>query len=276
MNQTGSHIGSFARQRVARQLGVWQRVARQFVVPQLITPTLDFFLPPRCATCDIVLARAPALCGQCWSKLDFIDGPICNRTGAPLPFDLGPQTISLNAMRHPPAYHHARAALYYTDTARVLIRRFKFHDRPELANLMVPWLLRAGEKLLAHADIIMPVPLHWTRLFGRRFNQSAELARKLADLTGIDMQVEWLRRTRRTPQQIGLTRADRRKNLRGAFTVPKKYYRFLRGKQVVLIDDVMTTGATVEACAKVLRRVGVAQINVLTVARVVLPETVHI
>lgn len=237
---------------------------------------LDIFLPPRCAACDCELQSGPALCGACWQELDFINGPICAVTGAPMPYDLGPQSVSLNAMMRPPLYDVARAAMDYRGTARRLIHRLKFHNRPELANLMSGWLVSAGAEMLAEADYLLPVPLHRTRLLARRYNQSAELARAVARHSGVQMQVEWVRRIRRTPQQIGMTRKARQTNLRGAFAVKKTVKDKLKGRRVVLLDDVMTTGATVNACSRVLRKAGVAHIGVLTVARVVMPEAVKL
>jgi len=242
----------------------------------LFTELVNFLLPPRCTLCGVTVARAPALCGSCWEGLTFIDGPVCYRTGAPLPYDLGPQTVSLGAMMYPPAYDAARAAVSYDAAARDLIRKLKFSNRPELAALLVPWMVRAGRPILKDADYLVPVPLHWSRLLARRYNQSAELARRLALLAGVPMRVDLLKRVKRTRQQVGLTRPMRRKNLQGAFAVPQNRKVSVIDKHMVLVDDVLTTGATVEACAKVLRRAGAAKVSVLTAARVVMPERVHI
>ena len=168
---------------------------------------VDFLLPHRCSVCMAELATAQALCPTCWKDLHFINSPICTRTGVPLPFDLGPQSVSLSAMRFPPAY-----------------------DR----------------------------------------------ARRLSQLSGVPMKVEWLRRVKKTSQQVGMTRDMRQKNLKGAFEVIPNKVAALEGKKVVLIDDVITTGSTVTACAKTLRKVGVARIDVLSVARVVMHESVAV
>lgn len=242
----------------------------------ILAEIADFLLPPRCALCGVTVVQAPALCGACWEGLVFIDGPVCARTGAPLPYDLGPQTVSLGAMMRSPAYDVARAAVSYDASARDLIRKLKFNNRLELAAFMVPWMVRAGAHILRDADYLVPVPLHWTRLLSRRYNQSAELARHIARLARVPMRVDMLKRIKRTRQQYGLTRAMRRRNLQGAFAVPKAQRLMLADQHVVLVDDVLTTGATVEACAKVLRRAGAAKVSVLTVARVVMPERVHI
>ena len=237
---------------------------------------VDFLLPHRCSVCMAELATAQALCPTCWKDLHFIKSPICARTCVPLPFDLGPQSVSLSAMRFPPAYDRARSALIYNGTARQLIHRFKFHNRPEIAALLAPWLQASGKDLLHDADYLIPVPLHLFRLVSRRYNQSAELARRLSQLSGAPMKVEWLRRVKKTSQQVGMTRDMRQKNLKGAFEVIPNKVAALEGKKVVLIDDVITTGSTVTACAKTLRKVGVARIDVLSVARVVMHESVEV
>ncbi len=239
-------------------------------------PLLDFLLPPRCANCGVLVTSMPTLCGTCWEGLTFINNPVCRRTGAPLPYDLGTETVSLNAMLRPPAYDQARAAMTYDATARLLIRKLKFNNRLDLAPLMASWLIRIGAAILKDADFIHPVPLHWSRLLRRRYNHSAELARYLSKHANVPMHVNVLKRVKRTRQQIGLTRAMRKKNLRGAFGVMAKNKPLVIDKHIVLIDDVLTTGATAEACARTLRRAGAAKVSVLTVARVVMPEIVHI
>ncbi len=138
-----------------------------------------------------------------------------------------------------------------------------------MAQIMVPWLKTAGEELYDGADFLLPIPLHSRRILFRKFNQSAELARGLSDVTSIPMKIEWLQRVRFTKQQVGLTRRVRKRNLKNAFSINKKVISKLKGAHVILVDDVMTTGATVEACTKVLRKAKVKRVDVLTVARVV-------
>ena len=237
---------------------------------------LDFLLPLRCAICDCELANAPALCGYCWTQLDFITGTICYRTGIPLPFKIGEQTLSLNAIKNPPIYERARSALHYSGATRQLIHKFKFHHRLELVKLMIPWLITTGQEYFREADFIIAVPLYKSRLLQRRFNQSAELARGLSKKTNIPIKIEWLRRTRKTLPQTGLSRHARQKNLRTAFSIHKKHYHALKNKHIILIDDVMTTGATAEACTKTLLRAGVAKVDILTVARVITPASIKI
>ena len=151
---------------------------------------VDYLLPHRCSLCMAELASAQALCPTCWKDLHFINSPIYARTGVPIPFDLGPQSVSLSAMRFPTAYDRARSALIYNDTACQLIHRFKFHNRHEIAALLAPWLQASGQDLLHDSDYLIPVPLHLFRLVNRRYNHSAELARRLSQLRGVPMNVE--------------------------------------------------------------------------------------
>jgi ComF family protein len=152
----------------------------------------------------------------------------------------------------------------------------KYSDQSELAAMLAPLVMRAATPLFAAADLIVPVPMHRWRLARRRFNQSAELARALSRLSGVPMQVHILERHRATAQQVGLTRAARRSNLRGAFRVRADAKAQIAGRHVLLVDDVLTTGATVEACTRTLLRAGAGEVDVVTLARVVMPETLPV
>ena len=163
----------------------------------------------------------------------------------------------------------SRAALRYDSGSRGLVLAFKHADRTQNAPAFAAWMARAGADALARADLLVPVPLHWTRLVRRRFNQAALLARALSKRTGVPFAPDLLARVRMTRTQGDLTRAQRRRNVRGAFQV--RATAPLRGKTVVLIDDVMTTGATFEACARALRRAGAREVRALALARVVRP-----
>ena len=229
----------------------------------------DVVVPPACPLCHAMVAEE-GVCVDCWQGLEFISAPICRISGIPMPYDLGEETISPLMWVAPPPYKRARAALHYEGKAADLIRRFKFGDRPEIARLLARLMFAAGAEFWEGAAVLVPVPLHRWRLIGRRFNQAAEIGRALEQLTGFEMCLNTLVRTRATKRQIGLTRNGRKRNLRGAFAVADKAR--LAGKRVVLLDDVLTTGATVEACSKVLLRGGASEVDVLTAARVVMPE----
>jgi ComF family protein len=229
---------------------------------------LDIALPTLCVSC-----REPVdgdgVCAECWSKLSFIARPFCPRLGIPFVYDPGPELLSMEAIANPPAYQRARAAVRYDDVARTLVHALKYQDRTDLAPAMGRWMARAGKELLAEADALIPVPLHWKRGWSRRYNQSGALARVISRQSGVKVASEALRRVRATEQQIGLSRAQRASNVQGAFKVAVERMADIQGRRVILIDDVLTTGATVDACARALLRAKAAQVDVLVFARVV-------
>jgi ComF family protein len=230
--------------------------------------SLDVALPRLCPSCRDLVADN-GLCPSCWSKLAFISAPYCPRLGIPFAYDPGPGILSMQAIADPPAYQRARAAVRYDDVARALVSAFKYGDRLDLAPLLGGWMTRAGAELFEGADALVPVPLHWRRLWTRRFNQSAALAGAIAKISGVPVAHDLLRRAKATPQQVGLSRAERATNVQGAFRVPSAAKAAVMGRRLVLIDDVLTSGATSDACARALLRAGAAQVDVLTLARVV-------
>jgi ComF family protein len=232
---------------------------------------LDFTLPPLCPSCREPLADGAGLCATCWSKLSLIEPPYCARLGIPFLYDPGPGLLSMEAIANPPAYDRARAAVRYDDIARLLVQSFKYGDRLDLAPIMGRWMARAGRELLADADALIPVPLHWRRLWSRRFNQSAALGRAISALCDVPIAHEALKRVRATLQQVGRSKVERADNVQGAFRVSAQHKADIAGRRLVLIDDVLTSGATVDACARALLRAGAAHIDVLVFARVVAP-----
>ena len=232
---------------------------------------LDVALPPLCPSCREPLGDGVGLCASCWSKLSLIEPPYCARLGIPFTYDPGPGLLSMEAIANPPAYDRARAAVRYDDIARALVHQFKYGDRLDLAPMMGRWMARAGGELLVETDGLIPVPLHWRRLWARRFNQSAALAGVISGLAGVPMLHDALRRVRATPQQVGLSREQRADNVQGAFRVPPERKSEVIGRRLILIDDVLTSGATVDTCARALLRAGAAHVDVLVFARVVAP-----
>ncbi|WP_245263300.1 ComF family protein [Azorhizobium doebereinerae] len=230
---------------------------------------LDLVLPPTCISCRAIVATSGPLCGPCWSRLRLIERPFCERLGTPFPFEASEGRLSVEAITDPPAFDRARAATLFGPVSQDLVHGLKYADRMDLAVPMARMMARAGRELLAEADVLIPVPLHPLRLWRRRFNQSALLARHLSRLSGVETRTEALVRRRATPSQISLTRAERRANVAGAFAVPDRQAGAVAGRRVLLVDDVFTTGATVDACARTLRRTGASGIDVLTFARVV-------
>jgi ComF family protein len=229
---------------------------------------LDVALPTLCVSC-----REPVdgegVCAACWAKLSFIAPPFCPRLGIPFVYDPGPELLSMEAIASPPAYQRARAAVRYDDVARTLVHSLKYQDRTDLAPAMGRWMARAGQELLADADVLVPVPLHWRRGWSRRYNQSGALARVISRQSGVKLASEALRRIRATEQQIGLSRPQRAANVQGAFKVAPERSADIAGRRVILIDDVLTSGATTDACARALLRAKAAQVDVLVFARVV-------
>ena len=229
---------------------------------------LNVALPPLCPACR-QLVGDNALCASCWSKLSLIAPPYCERLGIPFAYDPGPGVLSMEAIADPPAYHRARAAVRYDDVARTLVHALKYGDRLDLAPTMGRWMARAGGELLTEADIVVPVPLHWRRLWARRCNQSALLAKIVASIAGRPVGYHSLKRVKATPQQVGLSRAERALNVQGAFKVMPDGKAEIARRRILLIDDVLTSGATVDACTRALLRAGATSVDVLVFARVV-------
>jgi len=242
---------------------------------QVLRSALDALLPPQCLACGEIVGEPGTLCGPCWAALNFVAAPLCRTCGRPFEVaaDEGAQdAVCGGCIARPPAFAAARAALLYDDASRRLVLGFKRADRTHAVPAFARWMARAGASLLAEADIVTPVPLHWSRLLARRYNQAALLANALAGLAGKRALPDLLRRRRRTPTQGGLGRSARFRNVAGAFEIVARHRAKIVDKHSLLIDDVLTTGATVEACAKALLRAGASNVSVLTLARVLRPE----
>lgn len=236
---------------------------------------LAHVLPPRCLGCGGIVVDDAALCASCWGAIRFLGPPCCDACGRPFDYAVDAETLCAACLDRRPVYARARAAFVYDDASRDLVLALKHGDRCEGVGAFARWMVRAGRDILCDADVIVPVPLHWTRVLRRRYNQSALLARAvLGQWHGAHPQdpalrylPEALSRTRRTPPQGGLDRSGRAHNVRGAFAVAPPLRRHIAAKRVVLIDDVMTTGATLNACARALLAAGAARVDALTLAR---------
>ena len=225
--------------------------------------------PPSCIACQGATGEAQALCPACWGGIGFIERPYCERLGTPFAVDLGDGLVSPAAMVDPPVFARARAVCRFDGTARELVHRLKYGDRTDLALTLGRMMAQAGRELLPDADLIVPVPLHRTRLWSRRFNQAAALAQVLSRQSGVPLAPLGLARVKRTRQQVGLTRAQRADNLQGAFRVPAHVRPRIESRRILLVDDVLTTGSTANAAARALLRAGAREVDILTFARVV-------
>lgn len=257
-----------ARDRLLQRFPAWAQRARQAGAASL-RAAIGVLYPPVCVVCRSATGEAQALCATCWSGIGFIERPFCERLGTPFEVDLGPGMLSPAAIADPPVFARARAVCRFDGAARDLVHRLKYGDRAELALTLGRMMRQAGHELLADADLVVPVPLHRTRLWSRRFNQAALLARVVARLGERPLGSAALARVKRTRQQVGLTRTQRGDNLQGAFRVSPAARALVQGRRILLVDDVLTTGATANAAARALLRAGATAVDVLTFARVV-------
>jgi ComF family protein len=230
---------------------------------------LDALLPPRCLNCGQDVADPEGLCPGCWSKLNFIHAPGCSCCGRPFEHEIGPAGLCATCTAARPPFRRARAALRYEEGCRDLILRFKHADRTDSAPAFARWMIRAGTELIEDCEMIAPVPLHWRRLFGRRYNQAALLSRAIVKTTGKRHAPDLLQRVRPSTGQGGLGRRARRERVAQAFKVKLSWRDQVAGCNILLIDDVYTTGATVSVCAEALLDSGARVVDVLTLAQVV-------
>ena len=228
---------------------------------------LDLILPPQCPITGERVAAPGQLSVSGWSQLNFIDDPACARCGAPFAHENGEGAECAACIAEPPSFDRARAAVLYDDASHKLIVGFKHSDRTDLIALFAGWLARAGAPFLREGTILVPTPLHTRRLLSRRYNQAALLANALGRAKGASV-VNALRRTRQTPPQQSLSAAARQRNVAGAFDIRPEVACDIADTHIVLIDDVLTTGATLSACARVLKKGGAASVDALVLARV--------
>jgi len=234
----------------------------------LAARVVAFALPPRCAGCGVVVADDHSFCLTCWSALDFLGGPSCSCCAEPLELALDDAALCGACMADPPPFDRLRAAVAYGPTARALALKLKHGRRPGIATTMARLMRRRVEGADAET-LVAPVPLHRRRIWSRGYNQSALIARGLVRLVPGTLALDLIERRKPTPMLRGLGRAARARAVSGAFAVAPQWAKQVKGRRVLLIDDVYTTGATVKGCARVLRRAGAVRIDVLCWARVI-------
>jgi ComF family protein len=225
---------------------------------------LDLILPPTAQ--DGSPALTSGLSAEAWARIAFVEEPVCDGCGMPTEYAMPGRCPACEARPH--VFGRARAACLYDEHSREPILQLKHADRTDLAPLFARWLSRAGATLIAEADAVVPVPLHRWRLLSRRYNQAAEVARRLAADNGLTYLPDALVRPRATASQGGRSASGRRRNVAGAFTVPPGRRRLIEGRRILLIDDVLTTGATADACARALKSAGAADVSLAVIARV--------
>ncbi len=227
---------------------------------------LNILCPPLCPICQTEIDEAHGLCPKCYQKLRFITEPCCQICGRPFEYKGLGKPICAKCMKKKPSYDMARSVLEYDDFSKKLILLFKHADKTELTPLFTKFLKQVDSKLFKNTDMIIPVPLHWTRRVKRQYNQSALLAKSLGKELKIPFNPTILKRIRHTVSQGHLTHKQRQKNVHNAFQVKHSY--LIKGKTILVIDDVMTTGSTLNECAKILKKSGVKSVKVLTMHRV--------
>lgn len=231
---------------------------------------LKILYPDQCVACGGLVDGSGGLCAPCWAATPFLDGLLCDACGVPLLGEaVGVRPLCDDCMAEHPPWVQGRAVMAYRDTARRMVLGLKHSDRLDLVRPAAGWMAARGAVLNAEGVVLVPVPLHWTRLLMRRFNQAALLAREVARIWGRDAVPDALIRTRRTRPQERMTKAERLENQRGAIRVNPAQVPKVSGRPVVLVDDVMTSGATLSVAARALAEAGSGEVRVLTLARVV-------
>ena len=225
-------------------------------------------MPPLCLNCDQGISRNQALCPSCWKAIHFITSPFCEQCGLPFEVPVEKGTLCTECLTDPPPFTAARSVYLYDEASKGMILKFKHGDQLHPSMAMGEWMRRVIQDFLPTVDLILPVPLHRWRLWRRRYNQAALLAKAMSRHTGKDVALDALRRIKPTASQGHQNRAERERNVKGAFGVDKNWHQQIKGKNLLLVDDVMTSGATIRACCTVLQKAGASTIYVATLARV--------
>lgn len=244
------------------------------LIERIKSQFIETVFPARCMACPTETITPMGLCGDCWGRTHFFSGPVCDLCGVAITtVDRAPQRLICDDCdRRPPAWDRGRSAVAYEGVGRQVTMALKHSDRLDLVAPLARWMTGAGADMLHSDMLVIPVPLHWSRLLVRRYNQAAILAKHVGERIGADVDVEALKRKYATPALKGKTRDERHETLRDAISISVEKVSCITDRDVLLVDDVMTTGATLSACTQVCREAGAASVSVLTLARVARPE----
>lgn len=233
-----------------------------------IQTAVSLVYPPQCSCCDALVDSDVGLCGTCWREMNFISGAVCESCGCALPGESDGYRLECDdCLSNPRPWSQGRAALEYEGKAKDLVLGLKHGDRTELAPMAAGWMLRAAQPILQDNPIVTPVPLHWSRMLRRKYNQSALLAEAFAKHGRLDYWPDLLKRTRLTPSLDRKSKEDRLRILKNAISAHSRHRELIYGRVVVLVDDVMTSGATLSACTEACLRAGAADVRVVVLAR---------
>ncbi len=230
---------------------------------------VDFLYPPSCINCHTPIIKEQSLCAKCWGQLRAINEPFCPILGIPFTVDLGPNALSAQAISKPPIFDRARSAFIYCDISAAIISRLKYGDRPELAKYCARLMANIINPIFEDNPLLVPVPLHWSRQWARRYNQAGQIAAHLAKIFDLQLEVNLVKRIKRTKRQVGLSSKEREKNVANAFLAASNAAKIAANRRIVIVDDVITTGATLNGVAKALKKVGINKIDAVSFARVV-------
>lgn len=240
---------------------------------QFIRPVLDFVLPERCPACGIITPAGGTFCGDCWQRMHFLAPPWCSSCALPFAFEHSDETRCINCLANPPAHNGIRAVVAYDDVSRQIVLKLKYGGKIGMAKMIAAQLLRhlPDDR---HGIIVTPVPLHWTRLWSRSFNQSVLIGKELARLAQVPFVPDMLLRTKRTPSMRGLSAKERGRIVGRAFAVNPRWQARIDNSRIILVDDVLTTGATSDGCIKILKKAGADWVQLFCWARALRGEAV--
>jgi ComF family protein len=228
---------------------------------------LDIIYPPHCISCGDIVSENGNICPDCWGDINFITDPQCEICGFPFDFEVMAGSICAGCAKKPPSFSRARAVFLYDDASSSMVTSFKYSDRVENRAAYARWMARVGRDIITEVDFIIPVPLHFFKLLTRKYNQAALLSHEIARIADKEVLARAIIRKKYTKTQAAFSHKGRFKNIGGAFKINPKYQQILYGKKILLVDDVVTTGATADECAKVLRKAGVERVELLTLAK---------